>query len=371
MQTTIQPMKDRAGLGSWLQANAPLLGAFIALLALPFVVAILDGQPIGDMLASQTGSAKFVQGLFIEIFILAIYAISYDLILGVTGLLSFGHAMFFAAGAYGTGIALKNLELGIAGTLLVAVVLVGIVQALLFAVVLPRVKGITFALVTLGLASVFHIIVQSNELSEFTGADVGLQGVISPDFLNTNTERFRLYLIALLLTFAIYFIYRRFVDSPTGRVATAIRENEDRALMLGYNTFYFKLVVLLVASLTAALAGFLHTIHQPIVSPNVASLGWTVVALLIILIGGVGTLTGALVGAGVFRLLEFFLDRWFGESASFLLGAVYVALVLFVPYGIVGTWRVRALEIRSGRQRLLRLLGLGEPEREAEPAEEG
>jgi len=141
--------------------------------------------------------------------------------------------------------------------------------------------------------------------------------------------------------------------------------------MLGYNTFYFKLVVLLVASLTAALAGFLHTIHQPIVSPNVASLAWTVVALLIILIGGVGTLTGALVGAGVFRLLEFFLDRWFGGSASFLLGAVYVALVLFVPYGIVGTWRVRGLEIRSGRQRLLRLLGLGEPEREPEPAEEG
>jgi len=192
MQTTIQPLKDRAGLAGWLRANAALVGAFVALLALPFVVAILDGQPVGDMLASQTGSAKFIQGLFIEIFILAIYAISYDLILGVTGLLSFGHAMFFAAGAYGTGIALKNLELGIAGTLLVAVVLVGIVQALLFAVVLPRVKGITFALVTLGLASVFHIVVQSNELSEFTGADVGLQGVIAPDFLNTNTERFRL-----------------------------------------------------------------------------------------------------------------------------------------------------------------------------------
>ena len=74
--------------------------------------------------------------------------------------------------------------------------------------------------------------------------------------------------------------------------------------------------------------------HQPIVSPNVASLVWTVTALLIILIGGVGTLSGALVGAAVFRLLEFYLDKWFGEIASFLLGAVYIALVLFVPFYI-------------------------------------
>ena len=80
------------------------------------------------------------------------------------------------------------------------------------------------------------------------------------------------------------------MDSPTGRVCIASRENEDRALMLGYNTFYFKLVALIIASITAAFAGFLHTVHQPIVSPNVAGLGWTVAALLIILIGGVGTL---------------------------------------------------------------------------------
>lgn len=359
MQTTVHPQETtRSGLTGWARQNGVLIGAFIALLALPFVVALLDSQPIGEMLASETGSAKFIQGLMIEIFILAIYAISYDLILGITGLLSFGHAMFFAVGAYGTGIALKKLGLGLGATFLLAVVVLGVAQALLFAVVLPRVKGITFALVTLGIASVFYIVVQTNELVEWTGADVGLQGVIAPDLLNTNTARFRFYVLALLSMFAVYLLYRRFVDSPTGRVWVAIRENENRALMLGYNTFYFKLVVLIIASITAAYGGFLHALHQPIVSPNIASLSFTVVALLIILIGGVGTLSGALIGAAVFRLLEYFLDSWFRESANFLLGVVYILLVLFLPYGIVGTWRLRAFEIKAGWRRLLALFGL-------------
>ena len=223
---------------------------------------------------------------------------------------------------------------------------------------LPRVKGITFALVTLGLASVFQIVVQSSELANWTGADVGLQGVISPAFLNTSTERLRLYLVSLTAVLLVYLIYRRFVDSPTGRVCIAIRENEERALMLGYNTFYFKLAALTVASLTAAFAGLLHTLHQPIVSPNVAWLGWTVSALLMILMGGVGTLSGAIVGAALFRLLEFFLDRYFGELSSTLLGLIYVLLVMFLPFGIVGTWQARRLDIQRGRDRLLALIGV-------------
>ncbi|MCB8943745.1 MAG: branched-chain amino acid ABC transporter permease, partial [Ardenticatenaceae bacterium] len=258
-----------------------------------------------------------------------------------------------------TGIAFKKLQWG-AGMTLLGLVGVGVLQAVLVGLVLPRVKGVTFALVTLGIASMFFIVVQSSELAAWTGADVGLQGVIAPEFLSTSNERFQLYLIVLLTTFLVYWLYRRFVDSPTGRVCVAIRENEDRALMLGYNTFYFKLTALVLSSVTAALAGFFHTIHQPIVSPNVASLGWTVTALLIILIGGVGTLSGAMLGAAVFRLLEFYLDRWFGEAASFLLGAIYVGIVLFIPFGIVGTWRLKAFERQRGWQRLRKLLGWDE-----------
>lgn len=354
MSTITSDEISQNNLTSTIKNNAGPIVLLLIMMILPFVIAFVDGQSISDVLASENGSAKFLQGLLIEVFILAIYAISYDLILGITGLLSFGHAMFFATGAYFTGIAFKSLGWGILPTL-AGIVVVGVLQALLFGIVLPRVKGITFALVTLGIASVFFIIIQSSELAQWTGADVGLQGVIVPDVINTTNERYRLYLVALLSLFFIYYIYRRFVDSPTGRVCVATRENENRALVLGYNTFYFKLVVLIIASITAAYAGFLHTVHQPIVSPNVAGLAWTVAALLIILIGGVGTLSGAIIGAAVFRLLSFYLDKWFGENASFLLGLLYILIVLFLPYGIVGTWQARSPRIKQGWDRLLKL----------------
>lgn len=337
--------------------NWAALLTLLVLLLLPFVVGMFDGtSPLG-VWQNASGMSKFVQGLAIEVFILALYALSFDVIFGITGLLSFGHSLFFAVGAYLTGIALKNFGFNLwqtFGLLLLAAV----IQALLFAVVLPRVKGITFALVTLGMGSVFHILVMSRELGEYTGADVGLQGVIPPAFLSPANERLRFYFVALFILTAMYLLYRRFVDSPTGRVCIAIRENEGRAKMLGYNTFTFKLAALLLSSFTAALAGALHCLYQPIVSPNTASMGFTVTALLIVLIGGVGTLDGALVGALVYRLLDFGLRRYLGESASFINGAIYVAFVLFIPYGIVGTWRLKSLQIRQGWQRLMRLLSM-------------
>jgi branched-chain amino acid transport system permease protein len=336
--------------GSLVKQRGALL-ILTALLVLPFLVGLLDGDSPGAVWNNESGNSKFIQGLAIEIFILALYALSFDLIFGITGLLSFGHSMFFGVGAYLTGIALKSFGLSLPATLGV-IFLAAIAQAILFGLVLPRVKGITFALVTLGIASVFHIIVMSSELGAYTGADVGLQGVVVPAFISPANERLRFYFVALSVLILVYLLYQRFVTSPTGRVCIAIRENESRAQMLGYNTFTFKLVALLLSSLTAALAGFLHTLYQPIVSPNVASLGFTVTALLIILIGGVGTLNGALVGAAIYRLLDFGLRRYIGESASFINGAIYVAFVLFIPFGIVGTWRLKSLQWKQGWKKL-------------------
>ncbi len=349
--TTLQSSVRR-----WLHHRRGLLIATGLMVLFPFVVSlVVDGQGISAVFANDEGNARFLQGLAIEIFILALYALSYDLILGVTGLLSFGHAMFFAVGAYTFGIMLKTAELAWPTALLV-VLAVAILQALLFGVVLPRVKGIAFALITLGIASMFWIVIQSSDLSDYAGAEIGLQGIPAPArFLDSTNERFVFYLITLAILVMVYMLYTRIADSPLGKVANAIRDNEDRALMLGFNTFWFKLVVLVIASITAALAGTIHTIHQPIVTPNVASLGYTVTALLVILIGGVGTISGAIVGAAVFRLLQYYLDRWFGGSSDLLIGAAYVLLVLYLPYGIVGTWRVKRLQIADGRKRLAAL----------------
>ena len=342
---------------SALKPNQGMLITLLIFILLPFLVGLFDGASPAQVWMNESGQSKFIQGLAIEIFILALYALSYDLIFGFTGLLSFGHAMFFAVGAYLTGILLKNFGFSLGATFGMIFV-AGILQALLFGMVLPRVKGITFALVTLGLASVFHVLVLSTELGKYTGSDVGLQGVVVPEFISPAAERLRLYFITLTILVLIFMLYKRFVNSPTGRVCTAIRENEGRAKMLGYNTFYFKLAALILSSLTAALAGMLHTIYQPIVSPNVASLAYTVNALLIILIGGVGTLNGALVGALVFRLLDYGLRRYIGESASFINGAIYVLIVLFLPYGIVGTWKLKSNDMRRGWERLLGIVNV-------------
>ena len=106
---------------------------------------------------------------------------------------------------------------------------------------------------------------------------------------------------------------------------------------------------------------------KPIVSPEIVSLGFTVEGLLMLLIGGIGTLSGAMVGASILPLMDFYLARWFGESAGFVIGAVYVMIVMFLPYGIVGTWRLRRLDIKAGWQRLLELFQRTSP-RQATPA---
>ncbi len=345
---------------SFLKRNLGFLLLVGVLLVLPFVLALLNGQSIPSLLANEDGDAKFLQGLLIEVFILAAFAISYDLVLGVTGLLSFGHGMFFAFGAYITGILLKSFGWPL-WQVVIAAVVAGVLVALLFGIVLPRVKGITFALVTLGIAAVFDIMVRSQELGKYTGADVGLQGVPRPEFLSPVDDRLTFYYVTFGFAVLVFLLYKRFVDSPTGRVCIASRENENRALMIGFNTFYFKLAALILAGITATLAGMFNTLYKPIVSPEIAGLGFTVEGLLMLLIGGIGTLSGAMIGAAVLRLMEFYFSRWFGASASFVLGAIYVLIVMFLPYGIVGTWRLRRLDIKAGWQRLLELFRLIKP----------
>lgn len=222
-------------------------------IAFPFIVGFLDGQAPAAVIASEGGNAKFMMGLALEVFILALFALSYDLVLGITGLLSLGHQLFFATGAYGAGVMLKSFEWPL-WLILIAIVIIGVLQALLVAVVIPRIGGaLTFALVTLGFATIFLIIVQSPEMKKWTGSDVGLQGAAGavPEWINTTDNRFRLYLVVFAILVTIFLIYKRIVASPTGAVLVATRDNPDRASMLGYNIFWFQMFALVVASITA------------------------------------------------------------------------------------------------------------------------
>ncbi|MEA2011073.1 MAG: branched-chain amino acid ABC transporter permease [Actinomycetota bacterium] len=332
----------------------------VAAIVFPFFIGFLDGQSPAAVIASEGGNAKFLMGLAIEVFILALFALSYDLILGFTGLFSLGHMMFFGVGAYGAGIMLKSLDWSLPATV-IGVVVLGVLQAVLFGIVLPRVQGITFALVTLGFGAMFSVVIQSPELSDHAGSDVGLAGASSlmPEWINTTENRFRLYLLVFAILLLVYLAYRQIVASPTGAVMVANRDNPERAAMLGYNTFWFQFFALVVSSITAAVAGMLWALHQPIVTPAVAGLGWMIAVLLMVIMGGLGTLTGAIVGAAAFRLLGFYLEKWFGGGADLMLGITFILIVLLLPYGIVGTWRARSVERKQGWARLIRLVRPG------------
>ncbi len=321
-----------------LKSNGMGLALVIGLALFPFGLSLLSGQPV------NAGAPKFWQGMLAQVFILAIYALSYDLLLGITGVLSFGHAMFFGGGAYVAGILLKHGRwelLPVVG----AVIAVALLQSLLVGALSLRVKGVYYAMVTLAFAQMFFILAEASDFREFTGAEDGLQGIPVPAWLSPTNERLTFYFVTLAFCLIVYLIAKRVVDSPTGRILIAIRENEQRAQTVGFNTFAYKLIAMTLAGVLAALAGMMSALWNLSANPGMLGSGTTINALLMTIIGGAGTLTGSLLGAGFLQLVGYWLNDAFGPRWPLLFGLVYIAIVLFLPYGIIGTWRMR----RQGR----------------------
>ena len=314
---------------AWL---GPLL--LLLLVLFPFLLALLTGEPV------DSGTPKFWQGLLAQVFILGVYAMSYDLLMGYTGILSFGHAMFFGTGAYVTGILLTHAGWSLWQVTL-AVLGVAIIQGLVIGVLSLRVRGVYLAMVTLAFAQMFFILAEATDFRDLTGAEDGLNGIPIPAWMSPTDERLRFYFIALAFCVVMYLIARRVVESPTGRVMVAIRENEARAQMIGYNTFVYKLIAVTLSGTLAALAGLMNALWNVNANPAMLSVTTTINALLMVIIGGVGTLVGPLLGAGVLQLLGYWLNSTFGPRWPLIFGIVYILIVLFFPYGLVGTWHLR------------------------------
>lgn len=287
------------------------------------------------------GGGRFFLGQLITVFILAIYAMSYDLLMGYTGIISFGHALFFGAGAYVTADALKQGWLPFVAIPFVVVV-VAAVLAVLIGVLSLRVKGVYFSMVTLAFAELAFIVVRG---SDRLGLENGIFGLDVPAWVDPNGHRLTFYFLALGILALVVVGLRVVVASPVGYVLLAIRENEQRALALGYNTLWYKVVATVIAGVLAALAGWLQALFFLSVSPASLSVGTTINALLIVIIGGAGTLVGPVVGAALYTLLGYVLQQAFRQW-QLVFGVLYVVLVLFVPYGLVGTWRRRQVRAR-------------------------
>lgn len=338
----------RGRLGAVLRDQGWETLAVALLIAVPFLIGWQT-----DSSVCTRGRAFFWESIFIDVFILAILAISYNLLFGFSGIVSFGHAAFFGTGAYTVGLLMLHLQwpwwlaiLAALGTgVLIAVVKGGVGL---------RIRGLYFALFTLAFAEILFLLAGNRILVRLTGAEDGFTFPV-PDWLNMTRNRLFFYYMTLLALILAYLLVRRLLSSPTGRVLVALRDNEERAQMLGYNTFYYKLIALVMAGLIGSGAGVLRGLTLKGASPNVLGLDFTLAPLLMTIIGGQGTFAGPVIGAFLLRLVEQLLRDTvltvgtlqinIGERWALILGLLFIAIVILFPYGIVGTLQQRR---RSG-----------------------
>lgn len=280
----------------------------------------------------------------------ALFAISVDLLLGYTGLLSFGHAAFWGTSAYATGLIAIH-----AGLPFPLAVVGGAVAAMVLAVPIGylsvRRTGIYFAMVTLAFAQMVYFV--ANQWRSVTGGENGLQGIPKSFFgiELVETEAFYFYYAAVPIILIGIFIAWRVVNSPFGRVLVAIRDNPARARALGYDVERYKIMVFVLSAGLAGLAGGVFSISHGFAS--LQELNWTTSGkvVLITVLGGIGTLWGGPVGAALVVLLEDRLASSGFEGVGIITGAIFVAVVLAFRHGIWGTARnaVNA-QLRKRRQ---------------------
>jgi branched-chain amino acid transport system permease protein len=264
--------------------------------------------------------------------VLAAYALGYNVLLGYTGLMSLGHAMFFAAGMYGAG--LPVYYLGFAGASGMALgILAGLALALLFGLLALRTSGVAFLIVSLMVAQALYL--ASLHFNEITLGDQGFIVSLGLSETAKYNSAAALFAAALLGCLALRL-------SPVGRVLVAIRENEERTRLLGYDSFRYRLLSVVVSGALAAAAGAAYTLLFSYAGSTFASILFSIYPLLWTLLGGVGTLLGPLVGTG---LMFYLVDYASGLTSAYLLlvGIVLVVLVLWFPQGILGTVRARWL----------------------------
>lgn len=298
-------------------------GLFVAL-ALAFAV-----------LAGASGDTFFFR-LATEALILAGLAMAVDVLLGYTGLLSLGHALFFGFGAYVSALVLKNVAPSFwtaVGITLLAATLLGLVAGF----VSIRARGVYFALITFGLAQVvFKAVFNTREV----GGSDGIIGIppIRVEFglFSVDTQSpagfFLLTLTAVMLLYALLAYLMR---TPFGRMLVAIRTNESRVPFLGFSPWRAKLIAFVVAADVAALAGSLYPMLRGFVSPELFAFQASGNAVIMVILGGSGTLAGALYGASILTALKSVIGTW-SEHHLVIIGGLFMLSVIFLPKGLAG-----------------------------------
>jgi len=294
-------------------------------------------------------SSSFIVKTLTEVLIFGIFAMSLDLILGYTGLVSFGHAAFFGIGAYAAGYFALKISPNILITLPFALVVV-VLAALVIGFFSIRASGVYFLMLTLAFSQMVYAI--ADRWTDVTGGSNGLAGIPRPQiqiaglqilFEDTNAR----YFLVLGFFLISFLLLRWIVNSQFGHVLIGIRENETRLRAIGYNTTRFKLAAFVIAGLFAGVAGALYAGFNRFVSTG--ELYWTASGqvLIMVIIGGAGTLVGPVLGAALILLLQNMVssatDRW-----PTIMGSIFILFVFVARYGVMGIVRQIVERISAG-----------------------
>ena len=288
------------------------------------------------VLAFPAAFGRYPVKLLQEILIWGIYAMSLDLLMGYAGMVSFGHSAFFGVGGYVAALAL-TAHPGLIGALLLPA-LAGALAALVIGFFSTRVSGVYFIMLTLAFSQMLYAFAFQ---ASWLGAEDGITGVPRPALFGLPTGEgfaFHVYVVAIAAG-TILFLWR-VVRSPFGHVLIGIRENEGRMEAVGYPVRRYKLLAFVLGGTLAGLSGSLYAQFSGSITPDALFWKTSGEALLMVILGGTGTLGGAVLGAAAFILLQSLVSTY-TERWMLILGVTFILFVLFAPGGIVGALRGR------------------------------
>jgi branched-chain amino acid transport system permease protein len=294
------------------------------------IVALLALAPLG--------LPEFWRRFLTEVLIWGLLAMSSDILIGYTGMVSFGHSAFFGLGVYGAAAALLTVR----PPSLWLAILFGLIGAgavaLFVAYFSTRLRDIYFAITTLIFSQIFYVIIFT--WTEVTGGENGLTfrkpALAIPGIFSVPFDTKTLHWFVLAVVAGSYLLLRRITQSPFGMVLQSIRENEARTRAIGYSVERYKIAAVMLSGLFAGLAGVLYAVQKSFAAPDFVFFVTSGQTVIYNVMGGIGTLVGPIVGAGFFLLLHEALSRFLTEYYLIPVGIIFIAMVIFMPQGLLG-----------------------------------
>jgi len=280
----------------------------------------------------------YYQELLIEVLVFGLYCLGFDIIFGFAGLLNFGMSVFFGLGGYLVLWSVVHLGTGVVPALLITLAVAALFSGC-YALLVSRFKSHYFVAFTIVISMIFFYMAMA--MRPITGADEGLTfkvpdlelGFAKVDFYDPISKYYFIFTICVV----VFFLVWKFFRTPYGRAVIAVRENENRARMLGYNTNRLKIAAFTLSGVVSSLGGALYVIHLGFNSAHSFFWVWTARVVWWTIIGGVGTLYGAFIGPGVLVFFEDAISSWNADLYLIIMGIIMILVIILAPQGIVGT----------------------------------